>query len=119
MAAAKDLKAPDLATIDTAALAVLLRSGVPVELLDARGDADDIQLIPGAKCLGVDTTASEVEDVVASKDALIVSYCTNLHCPLSMRLYEHLKNLGYENVLQYPDGIAGWAGAGYPTVDGS
>jgi rhodanese-related sulfurtransferase len=112
------MKAPDLARIDTATLAVLLRSGVAVQLLDARGGNDDIELIPGADRLGVKTTAEEVEAVVEAKDRLLVTYCTTLHCPLSMGLYEHLKNLGYENVLDYPDGVDGWKAAGYPTEEG-
>ncbi len=112
MADLKSVKAPGYAAIDTAALAVLLRSGTDLKLLDARGDAEDIEMIPGATRLEVKSTADEVETAAGPKDALLVTYCTNLHCPLSMSLYEHLKNQGYENVLEYPDGVAGWKAAG-------
>ena len=110
----KSLEAPDLALIDTAAIAILVRSDIPVVILDARSDEyDDGRRNPGASQLPVKSTASEVESVIGAKDTLVVTYCTNLHCPASMALYRHLKNLGYENVLDYPDGLAGWAAAGY------
>ncbi len=118
MSETDEMKAPEWASVDTAALAVLVRSGVPMMLLDARGEEAD-RALPGATPLPVKTTASEVAEVVGSKDALLVTYCTNLHCPLSARLLEHLKNLGYENVLDYPDGLAGWLAAGYPVEDWS
>jgi len=117
MAEQEKLKAPAQATVDTATLAVLLRAGTPLALLDARGEDADRRL-PGAVPLDVKSTASEVEQAVGNKDALLVTYCTNLHCPLSGRLFEHLKNLEYENVLDYPDGLAGWLAAGYPVEEG-
>ena len=115
---AKSIKAPAEAAIDTATLAVLIRSGAPLVVLDARsGHYDDGRRIPGAKNLPVKSTASEVESVVGSNDAFIITYCSNLHCPASKALYGHLKNLGYENVLEYPDGIAGWVAPGYPVEE--
>ncbi|MFO8006920.1 MAG: rhodanese-like domain-containing protein [Candidatus Brocadiia bacterium] len=117
MAEHEKLKAPAQATVDTAALAVLVRAGTPMVVLDARGEDADRRL-PGAVPLAVKSTASEVEQAVGDSGALLVTYCTNLHCPLSAKLFEHLKNLEYENVLDYPDGLAGWLAAGYPVEEG-
>ncbi len=117
MADQAQLKAPAYAMVDTATLAVLLRAGTPLLLLDARGQGAERRL-PGAVPLPVNSTARQVEQAVGEKGALLVTYCTNLHCRSSAELFEHLKNLKYENVLHYPDGEAGWLAAGYPVEEG-
>ncbi len=110
-----ELKAPGLATIDTASLAVLLRSGISMVVLDASPDSEDTEArIPGAKKLSADSSAYEVDRALGSRYTLAVTYCSNLQDPASMELYKHLKNLGYENVLEYSDGLAAWKAAGYP-----
>ena len=116
MAEQARLKAPAHAPVDMATLAVLLRAGTPL-LLDARGE-DAERRRAGAVRLSFNSTASEVEQAVREKGALLVTYCTNLHCRLSAKLFEHLKNLKYENVLHYPDGQPGWLAAGYPVEEG-
>jgi rhodanese-related sulfurtransferase len=115
-AKATDIKAPALAVIDTAVLAVLVRSGIQMVLLDARGEGG--KKIPSSKSLEVKSTASEVEEIAGAKDSLVVTYCTDLHCPASRAMYKHLKDLGYENVLEYQDGVEGWEAAGYPVEGG-
>ncbi|MBT3376641.1 MAG: rhodanese-like domain-containing protein [Lentisphaerae bacterium] len=102
------------ATISTDALAAILRSGVSVAVLDARtGKYDDGRRIPGAKSLASNATADQVKAAAGEKkDGLIVAYCSNLKCPASKRLATSLKKLGYTNVLEYPEGIDGWAKAG-------
>jgi len=82
-------------------------------LLDARsGKYDDGYRIPGAKSLNSKSTAEEIAQVIPSKDSQIVTYCSNLQCPASKALAEHLKALGYTQVHEYPEGIAGWRAAG-------
>ena len=107
------------ATLSTATLQVLLRAKVPVVLLDARGGTkyDDARRIPGAKPLAVNASPEQLAAAVPSKDALIVTYCGSRKCPLSHRLSHRLKKAGYTNLLEYPDGIKGWAQAGNP-LDG-
>ena len=84
-------------------------------LLDARaGKYDDGYRIPGAKSLNSKSTAEDVAAVIPSKDAAIVTYCSNLQCPASKALAEHLEKLGYTHVHEYPEGIAGWRAAGGP-----
>ena len=109
----KSVKAPHLAVIDTATLAVLCRSGVPMVLLDAR-DGDDVERIPGAEVLDPESSEEQIGKVIDSKETLVVTYCTSIHCPLSMSLYKRLQECGYENLLEYPDGVAGWKAGGYP-----
>jgi len=82
-------------------------------LLDARaGKYDDGYRIPGAKSLNSKSTAEEIAKVIPNKGAQIVTYCSNLQCPASKALAEHLKALGYTHVHEYPEGIASWRAAG-------
>jgi len=115
----KSLLAPYEAKIDTAALAMLIRAGVDVVLLDARGrESYEAKRIPGAKNVPADSAPKDIAKAIPSKDSLIVTYCGNVHCPASKMLYERLKELGYQNVLEYQDGIAGWLAGGYPAEEG-
>lgn len=105
------------ARIDTNVLAVLIRSGVPMVLLDARtGESDDGRRIPGARKLGPRSAPAELESVIGPESTLVVSYSNNLYCPESMRLCRHLGHHGYHNVLDYLDGLAGWIAAGHEVV---
>jgi len=103
------------AKISTVTLATLLRAGAPMVLLDARtGRFDDGRRIPGARSLSALSSAAEVAAVIPAKGTLVVTYCASLKCPASRHLAEHLRKLGYTNILEYPEGIAGWVAAGMP-----
>ena len=84
-------------------------------ILDARaGKYDDGKRIPGAKSLNSESKKEEVEKALPSKAAPVVTYCSNLKCPASGMLAKHLKDLGYTNIREYPEGIKGWVEAGNP-----
>jgi len=101
------------AVISTETLQAMLAAKTPLVLLDARsGKYDDGSRIPGAKSLNAASKPAEIAAVVASKDTLVVTYCSNLKCPASNALAEHLIKLGYKNVLEYSAGIGGWVEAG-------
>ena len=105
------------AEISTESLQVLVRSGAPLILLDARtGKFDDGNRIPGAKSLSPQADKAMIEKLLPSKDSLIVTYCSNLQCPASSHLAERLHNLGYKNILEYRPGIAGWIESGNKVV---
>lgn len=115
-AAAHDAK--NEATLSTTALAALLRAKVPLVLLDARtGKFDDGRRIPGAKSLSAAATADQAAALVKTKETLVVTYCSNLKCPASGYLAKRLATLGYKNVVEYPNGIEGWAKAGNAVVE--
>jgi len=102
-------------TVSTLGLKTLIDSGVPMIILDARsGKYDDGKRIAGALSLNAESKAEEIAKVLPKKDALIVTYCANLKCPASNALYNHLKSLGYTNLIEYPEGIQGWIEAGNP-----
>jgi len=109
--------AANVAGIDTPALAVLIKSGVPVVILDARsGKWDDGRRIPGAKGLHTKATAAQAAAVIPTKTTLVVTYCSSTKCPASGYLTARLRTLGYTNILEYHKGIDGWAAAGQPVV---
>jgi rhodanese-related sulfurtransferase len=99
-------------TVTTEQLAQLIEADENVVVLDARsGRYDDGRRIPGAKSLNAKSTPEEVAAVVGDKDTKIVTYCSSVKCPASGYLAKHLTKLGYKNVIEYPEGIAGWAQA--------
>lgn len=99
--------------IGTEHLQTLLRSGVSVVVLDARtGKYDDGNRIPGAKSLSPKADAEAVAKAIPSKDSLVVTYCAGTKCPASGMLAQHLSELGYKNIFEYPLGIEGWTKAG-------
>ena len=83
-----------------------------VTVLDVNGSESFAEgRIPGA----IDFIANEKK--IASmlpkkKDALIVAYCGNEHCPAYMAAATVAKNLGYTNVKHYAPGIDGWKKSG-------
>lgn len=101
--------------VNTPGLLALVKSRAPMAVFDARApEWDDGNRIPGARWLSPTSTPAEIRKHVKSQDQLIVTYCAGFTCPASKQLSEHLKKLGYTNVLEYPEGIAGWVKAGLP-----
>lgn len=103
----------EAATIDAAALKALLDAKAPVTLLDARsGKYDDGSRIADATSLAPNASDAQIASALPVKDAPIVAYCVNTHCPASHKLAERLESLGYQNVKIMPEGIEGWKEAG-------
>jgi len=110
--AGKDLGEPE---VNAAGLKLLMKSGVKMSVFDARsGKYDDGRRVPGAGSLNSASKPEEVAEAIPDKDRLVVTYCTNVKCPASAMLAKHLRKLGYSNVIEYPQGIEGWAASGYP-----
>lgn len=101
------------ATVSTAGLKAILDAKTAVTLLDARsGKFDDGRRIPGAKSLNAGSSAEEVARIVPEKNGLVITYCAGLSCGASHKLAEYLRKAGYLNVVEYPEGIAGWVEGG-------
>jgi rhodanese-related sulfurtransferase len=102
-------------TVDTGGLKKLLDSGEQVVVVDARsGKWDDGRRIGNASQLAANASKRAIKKALPDKDAQIVAYCTSPKCPASKQLAERLVEMGYKNVVKYPDGIDGWAAAGNP-----
>ncbi|MEI8140381.1 MAG: rhodanese-like domain-containing protein [bacterium] len=101
------------AVVNTEGLATLINSKVPLKIFDARsGKYDDGQRLSGAQQLSADADEAVISKAIPDKSALVVTYCAGLKCPASKALADRLKKLGYTNVIEYPQGIAGWLEAG-------
>ena len=101
----------ELSTID---LKNLIDTKANIVLIDARTPKwDDGKRIASAKNLTPDMDAAEIEKVLGAKDSYVVTYCGSAECPLSHKMANRLKTMGYTNVLVYPEGINGWTSAGY------
>ncbi len=101
------------AVVNTEGLATLIQSKVPLKIFDARsGKYDDGQRLPGAQQLSADADESVITKAIPDKATLVVTYCAGVKCPASKALADRLKKLGYANVIEYPQGIAGWLEAG-------
>lgn len=87
-------------------------------VVDARLNSkyDDKQRIPGAKAVSLKASDTEIRQALPDKSAAIVTYCGSKKCPMSKILAKKLRKLGYENVLEYSPGIAGWKDAGHKIV---
>lgn len=102
------------AGVDTGGVAALLKAKTPVIVLDARsGKYDDGKRLPGAKSLNAESPEADIAKLLPDKKALVVTYCAGLTCPASGKLAAKLRKLGYENVLEYAEGLEGWLKAGH------
>lgn len=99
--------------IGVAELATLLKSGVKLTVVDARtGKWDDGLRVPGAKSLHAGSDAKDIASTLPDKKGLVITYCANVKCGAGPALVKRLKELGYENIIEFKDGIEGWAEAG-------
>ena len=54
----------------------------------------------------------------ADKNALIIAYCGNPHCPAYLQAAKAAQKLGYTNIKHMSEGIEGWNEAKMPTEPG-
>lgn len=86
-----------------------------VTVVDAlAGDYYAQQHLPGAIALAFADVDSLAPGLLPSKDAAIVTYCSNPSCPNSEQVATRLTQLGYTNVRKYREGIQDWVEAGLP-----
>lgn len=82
-------------------------------ILDARsGKYDNGERLPGARQLSPSASKEIIETILPNKSAAIITYCGSTKCPASKQLAARLRSLGYTNVREYPEGLAGWKAAG-------
>ncbi|MDZ7720072.1 MAG: rhodanese-like domain-containing protein [Balneolaceae bacterium] len=105
-----------LQRIDAKTLNQRLKGTQPPILINALGkDAFIARHIPGS--INIPTENAEMaQNVIPYKDAEIVVYCANADCTASPELAEKLEDMGYTNVKDFPEGLAGWRSAGFNLV---
>ncbi|MCF7848682.1 MAG: rhodanese-like domain-containing protein [Kiritimatiellales bacterium] len=92
-------------------MAAIVKSKAAI-VVDARGTKAQKAHIPGAKALSSQSSAEEIKKNLPDKNAEIVTYCTSTSCGASAALAGKLREMGYKNVREYPEGIKGWQDAG-------
>lgn len=78
-------------------------------------DAFIAKHIPGS--INIPTENAEMaKDILPYMDAEIVVYCANTDCTASPNLAQKLEEMGYTNVSDFEEGLAGWRSAGYELI---
>ncbi len=102
------------------------------ELQAALAERDDVVLVetlraehydqghlPGAVHLHPDDVERRAAQVLPDRDALVITYCSNVACGNSRAVAEKLAKLGYRNVRRYEAGKQDWQEAGLPLERGA
>jgi len=91
-------------------------------LLDVRGDGPyEKEHIVRSLSVPLDQMKVRLDELagedarIAKKDQPIITYCGSLTCPMSERAAKKLDAMGYTDVTDYAEGIAGWKEAGLQT----
>lgn len=84
----------------------------PVLINTLSSDAFTAKRIPGSINIPTDEI-DVVEQVLPDKKQDIVVYCANADCTASPEAAKALLDMGYENVRDFEEGLAGWKQAGY------
>lgn len=99
--------------LKTEELKAMMDSEKNITILDARSSVDS--KIPGATVLPAGSPDNRILKALPDKNAEIVTYCSSVSCGASNKLASQLKQLGYTNVREYPEGIKGWMESGNRT----
>lgn len=105
-------EAATIKVVNADKLTELIRSPGTATIIDARNWQPGMDIIPSSINIKDENTDAEVAKVLPDKNAMIVTYCANTRCTASPMLAKRLVKLGYTNVWEYPEGIAGWKTAG-------
>ena len=115
--------APYHITLARAAGLYLQREKLGVYFVDARSHEVYMEgHIPGAVSLSyehIDGDDCEKMLQILDKDKLLVIYCDNSECPLSLELAETLLGMEFRRIAVFEEGWDKWVEAGYPSATGT
>jgi rhodanese-related sulfurtransferase len=91
----------------------LIAAGEPVQFVETlRAEHFAQGHLPGAVHIHFEEVNERAPELLADKNALIVTYCSNTACQNSRIAAEKLAKLGYTNVRRYEEGKQDWDEAG-------
>jgi rhodanese-related sulfurtransferase len=73
--------------------------------------------LPGAINIHFNKVGKEARERLEPEQEIIV-YCHDPECNASPIAAKKLRNMGYENVIEFPGGKKAWKAAGYPVENG-
>lgn len=115
MLAAPASKAQEFRTIATEELARKLAAR-EVVLIDARSEVEFGEVhIAGAVLVPARLVATKLPAVVKERSTPVVFYCNGPNCTKTLKAAKAAKAIGYTNVLEYKEGLPGWAKSGRKT----
>lgn len=88
------------------------RDDVLVNTLDADSFRD--KHIPGSINIPTGQIEEHAEAVLPDKEQVVMVYCASPDCDASPKAAQKLKELGYDNVYDFEDGLTGWLDQEYP-----
>jgi len=84
------------------------------ELVDVLGtESFKSKHIPTSKDIDVGEIEDRAEKELPDKNKEIIVYCASKTCQASPNAAKKLEEMGYTNVIDFEDGLAGWQDAGY------
>ena len=102
---------PPKAQINAPGLRALVRSRVPLTIVDARSNPRE--LIPNARIVYSRTSSVNVQRLLPNRSALIVIYDDGPTTPDTRVLADRLDQGRYTSVIRFTGGLAAWKKAGY------
>lgn len=115
----EETEMPDVPTISRDELKRKMDAGDDFVLVEALPSEEyrDAHL-PGAVNLPPDRVRERAPELLGDTDADVVVYCANEDCPASPRTVAALREMGYENAVDYEGGKDDWRDAGLPLESG-
>ena len=89
-------------------------SGEDFVLIDVLSkESFEVQHIPKSISIPVGELEERASKELPEKNKEIIVYCASKTCQASPAAAKKLEELGYKNVTDFEDGLAGWKEAGY------
>lgn len=111
---------PDVPTITRSELKERMESGEDLTLVETLPPEEYEEFhLPGAVNLPPGEAREMAPSVLPDRDARIVVYCANEDCPASSRTADLLREMGYEDVVDYEGGKEDWREAGLEVETGA
>lgn len=103
-------------TITADTLVNLMKADADTVLIECRSPLQKSNIkIPGAKIVYENMSAEELRNNLPEKISLIIIYPGVEGADVASAM-KTIREMGYESILEYPDGIYGWITYGYETA---
>jgi len=103
-------------TITADTLVALIKADSGAKLIEFRSPSQKKEIrIPGAVIIYENIAYEELKAKLPEKSSLFIVY-PGIEGANMASATENIRQLGYESIIEYPDGINGWLTYGYETI---